>query len=310
MNYMIAILPKMAGFLLLVLIGFTASRIGVIKKEAMPSISGFLLKIVLPALTISLIWENQTTFYTMARYGKMVIAQILMYFIMAAGGILGSRICHLSGTTSNVHRGCSVGGNYGFLVIPLIMTLFGDQGGNVYISICSVIDTTLVWTLGFTLFTNGVGQKENPWKKIIMNPIFISIILGLCLTSFHIPVSDMIMNTIDSVGNTCYSWGLIYLGCSLGFMKLTNIFKYRSILVLVFTKLLVIPLIVYFISRHFLTNVESMILMLISAAPSMTTSSMIAEQYHLDEEYASTAVVTTTLFCMLIIPLLFGLISL
>ena len=120
----------------------------------------------------------------------------------------------------------------------------------------------------------------------------------------------MIMNTIDSVGNTCYSWGLIYLGCSLGFMKLTNIFKYRSILVLVFTKLLVIPLIVYFISHHFLTNVESMILMLISAAPSMTTSSMIAEQYHLDEEYASTAVVTTTLFCMFIIPLLFGLISL
>ena len=143
MNYMIAILPKMAGFLLLVLIGFTASRIGVIKKEAMPSISGFLLKIVLPALTISLIWENQTTFYTMARYGRMVIAQILMYFIMAAGRILGSRICHLSGTTSNVHRGCSVGGNYGFLVIPLIMTLFGNQGGNVYIPICSVIDTTL-----------------------------------------------------------------------------------------------------------------------------------------------------------------------
>ena len=73
MNYMIAILPKMAGFLLLVLIGFTASRIGVIKKEAMPSISGFLLKIVLPALTISLIWENQTTFYTMARYGRRYV---------------------------------------------------------------------------------------------------------------------------------------------------------------------------------------------------------------------------------------------
>ena len=309
MNYMMAILPKMAGFLLLVLIGFAVARIGIIKKEAMPSISGFLLKVALPALTISLIWENQTTFQTMTQYGKMVIAQIVMYFIMAAGGILGSRICRLHGTTANVHRGCSVGGNYGFLVIPLIMTLFGEQGGNVYIPICSVVDTTIVWTLGFTLFTSGIGQKENPWKKIIMNPIFISIILGLCLTSFHIPVPDMIMNTIDSVGNTCYSCGLVYLGCSLGFMKLTNIFKYKSILVLAFTKLFMIPLIVYFIASHFLTDVESMILMLISAAPSMTTSSMIAEQYHLDEEYASTAVVTTTLFCMLIIPLLFGLIS-
>ena len=71
MNYMIAILPKMAGFLLLVLIGFTASRIGVIKKEAMPSISGFLLKIVLPALTISLIWENQT--YTLSLHDALPI---------------------------------------------------------------------------------------------------------------------------------------------------------------------------------------------------------------------------------------------
>lgn len=61
MNYMMAILPKMGGFLLLVLIGFTASRTGIIKKEAMPSISGFLLRIALPALTIGLILENQTT---------------------------------------------------------------------------------------------------------------------------------------------------------------------------------------------------------------------------------------------------------
>lgn len=310
MNYMIAVLPKMCGFLLLVLIGFAASRTGIIKKEAMPSISGFLLKIALPALTISLILENQTTFQTMAQYGKMVLSQILMYFIMAAGGILGSHICHLKGTTANVHCGCSVGGNYGFLVIPLIMTLFGDQGGSVYIPICSVIDTTLVWTLGFTLFTKGIGQKENPWKKIIMNPIFLSILLGLCLTSFHVPIPDTVLSTIGSVGNTCYCWGLVYLGCSLGFMKLTNIFKYKSILVLFFTKSFVIPLIIYFIFSYYLSEIESMILMLISAAPAMTTSSMIAEQYHLDGEYASTAVVTTTLLCMLAIPLLFCLISL
>lgn len=123
MNYMMAILPKMGVFLLLVLIGFTASRTGIIKKEAMPSISGFLLRIALPALTIGLILENQTTFQTMTQYGKMVLSQILMYFVMAAGGILGSHICHLKGTTANVHCGCSVGGNYGFLVIPLIMSL-------------------------------------------------------------------------------------------------------------------------------------------------------------------------------------------
>ena len=37
----------------------------------------------------------------------------------------------------------------------------------------------------------------------------------------------------------------------------------------------------------------------------MTTSCMIANQYGLDEDYASTAVFVTTICCMVTIPLLF-----
>ena len=310
MNYFMAILPKMAGFLLLVLIGFTAVKTKVIKKEAMPSISGFLIRFVLPALTISLIYSNQTTFRTLVQYGRIAGTQAVMYLVMAGAGILGSKVCRLKGTTANVYRGCSVGGNFGFLVIPLIMALFAEEGGSLYIPICTVMDTTFVWTVGFALFTNGIAQKENPVKKILLNPIFISVILALCLTSFHITVPTPVMDIIDSVGATSSSWGLIYLGCSLAFMNPRNLLKYKSILLLAATKLFLIPLGVYAVSHLFLTQTESLILMLISAAPSMTTSSMIAGQYHLDEEYASAAVVATTLLCIAIIPILFLLVSL
>ena len=305
-----AILPKMAGFLLLVLIGFTAVKTKVIKKEAMPSISGFLIRFVLPALTISLIYGNQTTFRTLVQYGRIAGTQAVMYLVMAGAGILGSKVCRLKGTTANVYRGCSVGGNFGFLVIPLIMALFAEEGGSLYIPICTVMDTTFVWTVGFALFTNGIAQKENPVKKILLNPIFISVILALCLTSLHITVPAPVMDIIDSVGATSSSWGLIYLGCSLAFMNPRNLLKYKSILLLAATKLFLIPLGVYAVSHLFLTQTESLILMLISAAPSMTTSSMIAGQYHLDEEYASAAVVATTLLCIVIIPVLFLLVSL
>ena len=305
-----AILPKMAGFLLLVLIGFTAVKTKVIKKEAMPSISGFLIRFVLPALTISLIYSNQTTFRTLVQYGRIAGTQAVMYLVVAGAGILGSKVCRLKGTTANVYRGCSVGGNFGFLVIPLIMALFAEEGGSLYIPICTVMDTTFVWTVGFALFTNGIAQKENPVKKILLNPIFISVILALCLTSLHITVPAPVMDIIDSVGATSSSWGLIYLGCSLAFMNPRNLLKYKSILLLAATKLFLIPLGVYAVSHLFLTQTESLILMLISAAPSMTTSSMIAGQYHLDEEYASAAVVATTLLCIVIIPVLFLLVSL
>ena len=309
MNYFMIILPKMVGFLMLVVIGFLVVRLGVIKREAMPSISGLLIKVVLPALTISLVVENQTTFASLIQYANVVVAQVAVYFILAAAGILGSRLIRLEGSVKNVYRGCMVGGNYGFLVIPLIMALFAKEGGNQYIPICSVVDTTVVWTLGFTLFTAGVEQKESQWKKILLNPIFISILIALAITTFRIPIPSMVMDVVDSVGSTSYSWGLMYLGCNLGLMNFRDLLKYKSILLLALSKLFLVPLLVYGVLSRFLPHMESLLLMLICAAPSMTTSCMIAEQYHLDQEYASAAVVTTTILCMVTIPVLFLIVS-
>lgn len=305
MEYFGIILPKMAGFLVLVLIGFSVSRLGIIKKEAMSSISGFLIKVVLPALAISLIWENQTTVLSLAHYGKLVAWQAVVYIFMAGVGLLSARLFRVPENVRNIYHGGMVCGNFGFLVIPLIMALFAGEGGQKYIPICSVVDTTFVWTLGFSLFTGGRGVKENPWKRIVQNPMFISILIGLLLTTFKVPVPTPVMDVVSSVGNTSYSWGLIYLGCSLGFMEFRGLLKYKSVFLLALFKLLVIPLIVFFVSSRFLPRMESLLLMLISGAPAMTTSCMIAQQYHLEEEYASSAVVVMTLLCMITLPLLF-----
>lgn len=305
MEYFWIVLPKMGGFLLLVLIGFMAARLGVVKKEAMPSISGFLIKVVLPALVISLIWENHTTVFSLIHYGRIVLWQIGAYLLLACTGILVSRIFKLPESIKNVYRGCMVGGNFGFLVIPLIMALFGEAGGDKYIPICSVVDTTVVWTLGLSLFLGRTGKKENPWKRVAGNPIFISILIGLVLTTFSIPVPSLITDVVTSVGDTSYSWGLIYLGCSIGLMEFGGILKYKSVLLLAASKLLVVPVIVYAIASRFLPQTESLLLMLITGAPSMTSSSMLASQYHLNEEYTSAAVVVTTLLCMVTLPLLF-----
>ena len=133
MEYFWIVLPKMGGFLLLVLIGFLASRLGVVKREALTSISGFLIKIVLPALVVSLIWENHTTVFSLLYYGRIVLWQIGAYLLLACVGLLASRIFKLPGTVRNVFCGCMVGGNFGFLVIPLILALFEEtEGTSIY----------------------------------------------------------------------------------------------------------------------------------------------------------------------------------
>lgn len=305
MDYFFIILPKMCGFLLLVLVGFLAGRMGIIRKDSLNSLSGLLLKIVLPALVISLIWENQTTLFSIKEYGRIVIGQVGVYITLALTGVVVSRFFAFPKEQRNVYRGCMVGGNYGFVVIPLIMALFQNTGGTRYIPICSVVDTVVVWTLGFFLFTRGIGEKEHTWKKILLNPVFLAILIGLCLTTLHVPVPDMVMDVVTSVGDTSYSWGLMYLGCSLSFLDFSKARKYRSILALGISKLLVVPLGIFLVSAAFLPQQEALILMMIAGAPSMTTSVMIAQQYGLDEDYASAVVAVTTICAMVTIPMLF-----
>ena len=155
------------------------------------------------------------------------------------------------------------------------------------------------------MFLGRSGRRENICKKVVTTPIFISIFIGLALTTFSVPVPALVMDVVTAVGDTSYSWGLIYLGCSIGFMKFGGILRYRSVLLLAACKLVVVPVIVYVIASRFLPQMESLLLMLITGAPTMTSSSMLARQYKLNEDYASAAVVVTTLLCMVTLPLLF-----
>ncbi len=207
-------------------------------------------------------------------------------------------------------QGCIVGGNFGFVVIPLAMALFPDASGRQYIPICMAVDTTVVWTLGLFLFTRGREGTLRTIGKKLFNPILVSIAASLTLNSLHIRLSETVSCVVDMVGDVSYSMGLIYLGCAICFLKRPTAASLGQASCIVAVKMLLLPVLVYGLSGAFLPETERLMLMLIVAAPSMTTASMISRQYRLDEDYASTAVFISTMCCMVTIPLDFFLISL
>ena len=52
MDYFIIIAPKLVSFFLLIALGFTISKLGIFPKSCLPSLSAFLIKVVLPCLTV------------------------------------------------------------------------------------------------------------------------------------------------------------------------------------------------------------------------------------------------------------------
>ncbi len=313
MNYLLIILPKMITFALLIAIGFVCAWKGVLKEEGRSTLSGFLLKLVLPCLIITLMHQRGTTFAVLWDYRRFVLCQILLYVVLAAAGIVTAKILHLKGASYNVHSAIMMCGNHAFVVIPLVMALFGPENGQELIPIGSVIDTILVWTLGISLFTRGVGKQDSLLKRLgskLINPIMISIVAMLVINSLRIPLPEPVLGVCESIGGISASLGLLYVGCHIYFMPKGNLGAIKRTFVIVLIKLLAVPALFYLVCSRFLPDAEAVVLMLTAGAPCMTTSCMIANQYGLDEDYAASAVFVTTLCCLVTIPLLFVIVSL
>lgn len=309
MNYLVIIFPKLFSFLILIVLGLTVSKLGIVTKDGMPTLSSLLIKIVLPCLTISLLHQQNTTFADLLFYHRIIVWQIGMYCVLALIGVLCARLAKLTYPVSNVHQGCMVGGNYSFVVIPMIMALFTANEGQQYIPICSTVDTLVVWTLGLALFTHGVplrnASKLKSLAKRLINPILVTILGMLTLNSIGIELPGITIELCEEIGNISYSLGLVYVGCSIFYLKKGSLSALKSVSLIILTKLLIVPFLLYMVASHFIPETESIILMLIAGAPSMTTSCLIADQYCLDQDYAATAVFATTICCLLTIPLLF-----
>ena len=202
-NYLLIILPKMISFALLLAIGFVCAWRGVLKDEGRSTLSGLLLSLVLPCLIVTLMHERGTTFAKLWNYRRFVLCQILLYFVLAAFGLLTAKLLHLKEGTYQVHSAIMMCGNHAFVVIPLVMALFGPEGGQELIPIGSVTDTILVWTLGIALFTRGVKQQESALKRLgskFFNPIMFTIVAMLILNSIGVTLPEPVFGVCESIG--------------------------------------------------------------------------------------------------------------
>ncbi|MDO5545926.1 MAG: AEC family transporter [Eubacteriales bacterium] len=314
MNYLVVILPKLLSFLLLIGLGYLISALGLIRREGLSSLSALLIRVVLPCLTVSLMHQRGTSFASLLDCWQMVLWQVGGYLVLAAAGIACTRLFRIQPPRSNVHQGCMVGGNYAFVVIPMIMALYAGTEGEQYIPICSAVDTIVVWTLGLALFTRGTAvQGESKLKalcKRLMNPIIVAILGMLVLNSLRVSLPELVLDLCGDIGGISYSLGLIYVGCSVYYLNKGSLSLLKPVSLILVTKLFLVPLLVYLAASRFLPETESVILMLITGAPSMTTSVMIADQHGLDVDYAATAVFATTLGCLISVPLLFAVVAL
>lgn len=288
-------------FVIYILAGVILIRTKVLTGETLEPISRFVIKMALPVMifinTIDGV-ERETLFRSLSILLIAVVFYVCM-FILSLGM---AKLFRLEGDRAGIYQAMAMFGNVGFMGIPIITSIF-PENGILYVSVFTVIDQFMLWTVGVRLLTPSGKGKFNPWK--LVNPATVAIFAALFLVLTGIKLPQILDTGLQKIGSTASPLAMIYVGGVFACMDIRKYLKEVALYGIVVVKMLLIPIIMYGILRFFPISEEIHLTMsLIAGMPVMTSVVMMANSAGSDGDYALGGVFITTICGILTLPLI------
>jgi malate permease and related proteins len=197
----------------LIALGSGARKVGWLSEEADTS----LLKLVVNLLYPCLIFENVLGNEALLDPSNVVLAPLVGYFTMSAGiiaALYAGRLLGLERGKGLRTFGYSVGiYNYGYIPIPLMTALFGQESIGVLL-VHNVGCEAAIWTVGILVLSG--GSLRQGWRKLI-NPPLLTLIAGLLGNLIHLDaiLPTPIRTVIAMLGACAIPLGLLLIGGTL-----------------------------------------------------------------------------------------------
>lgn len=291
---------------LLMGVGAICYRRGMITDAGSAQMSSLITTFVMPAIII----DSFRREFDPAMFGKLIAAFALSAVLLAVSIALATLLFR-SGTPDYADkRMCMIFCNNGFMALPLLQALFGEDG--MFIGSINIVATNiLLWTYGIRLLSRASAQPQEQaqragsWKKVFFNPGTIGLYIGLAifLTSFQLP--PVIGNTIGFLADLNTPLAMIILGVYLAQSNIMQLVKDRTIYFISACRLLIVPLlsIALLCVLPFDRSVASVLIVSIST-PCAVVSSMFAQIYGTNYRYSSRIIAFSTLLSALTMPLM------
>ena len=271
----------------------------IIKDETIDGLINIVIKLTLPFLY----------FYSLSRHATPETLRELWFLpfgalaIVAIGyvvGLLTTPFLKLPEKRKNTYLFLASFSNYGFLAIPVVYVLFGEEG-LFRVVIFNLGFNILFWTFGIWLLSE---KRSNPLKNLI-NPGTISLVAGILVGFFSINVPGFIIDASKLLGSAVIPLAALTVGALLSKSLSARAMKANTVGVLVLCKLIIVPAILFFITGLIkdLPFILRAIIVLQAAMPSPSMTPLIARKFGGDPEFAATGVFFTTLFSLVTISL-------
>lgn len=309
MDTLSILITQLGMFVIYILAGIILIRTRVLNRENMEVVSRLVIKLALPVMiftnTVNGV-DREMLFHSLSILG----IAFFMYIGLFGLSFLSGKLFHLQGDHQQLYSAMGAFGNVGFMGIPIVTSIFPERG-MLYISVFTIIDQLMLWTVGVRL-TSKAGDKSGSFNvKKLINPVTVAIATALIFILTGISLPEILNTAFSKIGATATPLAMIYLGGVFACMDVGKYICKLDYYGIVVIKMLIFPVIFYLILALLPISAEiRMTMTLTSAMPVMSSVVMMANAYGTDGDYAMGGILVTTVCSIVTLPVVYWILQL
>lgn len=278
------------------IIGCLLYKKHILSKESGKDMGKLLLYLIMPSAILN-------------SYLREYSSEMLKGFLLSFGAALGCLLLSMAISALVYRKGTAVRqfgaafSNAGFIGIPLVQSMLGEKAV-FYVAPFVALLNIFQWTYGIFIMTN--DKKVISGKKLFTNPIVISLLMGLAIFFFSVPIPDEVSAIITTLSSMNGPLAMLVLGTYLAQISLKELFLDKKAYLCTAIRLIVIPFATAFV-LGMLPNSYVQIrqaVFLAACAPVGSNVAIFAQIYGQNYQDSIKDICLSTFFCMFILPVM------
>ncbi|MCC8066763.1 MAG: AEC family transporter [Clostridiales bacterium] len=305
------IILQIIKMLLILCIGILCWHIKLIDEHTNKGLANLLLMVVNPIVAVMALQADYSPDLVsglLISYGLGIVTHLFM--ILVSNLLIREK----GNKDFAVERFAAMYSNCGFIGIPLVQSILGDEGV-LYIAAYMTIFNIFSWTHGLSLMTkDSSGQKQSDHSsrfasraaallKNLLTPMILASVLGLVLFFLQIKFPPVLADALNYVGNMNTPLAMIIAGVSVAQTNIPAMLKKKRIYLVTLIKLIVMPAILFLVLLVLkLPSTVAYTLLVAAACPCAATGTAFALKFQKNYAYSSEIYAFSTLCSLITVP--------
>lgn len=299
----VVLIKTMIVLFTIMLVGYGLNKFGILREESNNVLSELIVKVTGPVLVVNSVCGIDTT-KDKWQIIQIFFVGILLYALLIVFSQIIIRLLNLNNESGNIYVLMLTFTNTSFIGYPILRVLYGDYA--IFASsILHMPFNILIYSYGVYMIQRQGDAKRKFNIKDILNTGVIAAIIALIIFLLGINVPEIVQEVLTMIGEITIPLSMILIGSSLALIPLKYVFSDIKIYLVSFIKLILMPIVTYFIAR--LLTSDSFLIAQLTIATALPAGSMIVmltTQYKGNVKAASIGVFITTVLSVVTIPLM------